>query len=849
MAGLYRGSVHSKSIIDLSEAAIVSFYFQTNPWDERYIHEVNRDSFSKMRSSDVFREQLDLDPKAPDTLFIVVGSDSGLLLKYLREQELAPGTAIVIVEDDSVYPCIVDERHTQPALSGEPTKNAGVHLYSASNWQHQVFNGQDKAWFLAGTVRLVQANCCMTDYLQRYLQLFREVRTAVDERRVDLRQRCGRKPFIEAQMINAADNVSAFRPDSTLGRENVAVVLGGGPSLNAHLDWVQSNREKVFIIAVSRLCEKLQSIGLIPDIVVSIDPQDYLYEVSRHGIQWSFVPLINSYYVAPRLLQQWRGPHYFIGERLPWDGLGDEADRATGYTGATVGHTAVVVAARLGFSTILMAGVDLCFSHSGSSHAAGTPEAALSLLPGQYDAQVTTYGGRKAGTSIVLQRSIADMDALGKLVNRISPVLFNISEEATLIDSIPFANRSDVVLPASAPAYIPEPYAVTSESLDSLGLQLQVARDAFDTIHSACDDQERLVESLSKECLSDFSMAVKVLDRLLSDGGDSLTGYLKAIEFHAANEIALLQSPAHPSTSKADSLEAVRQFLGVVQISCDQFRVMIDGAFDKVALRRFELEQSLNISALGKRWATENTPGRILRHSDAFAHLFTDAQEEEAAEQICAFERLLREDQQVVDAVLANDDHRIDSCLKSVVFLYNQKNLGELQQLSKAITDPEWPGNAIGKLVSGFVKDLQSRTEEAVECYESVISLCSDQLYEAETHSVGVRRLLEETLSRMAQLFLEADDSVSALSTMATLCEFCPHYITSYAELLAVVGDVDNALALLNLYRENYPDDWRAARQLAELHQLRGEDADARLAFSEAEALRTDSTGQQLKAA
>ena len=51
-----------------------------------------------------------------------------------------------------------------------------------------------------------------------------------------------------------------------------ALLVGAGPSLDKQIEWIKSNKEKFIIVLVDNMVKKFESYGIIPDIVVSIDP-------------------------------------------------------------------------------------------------------------------------------------------------------------------------------------------------------------------------------------------------------------------------------------------------------------------------------------------------------------------------------------------------------------------------------------------------------------------------------------------------------------------------------------------------------------------------------------------------
>ena len=86
-----------------TENSVCHIFFQQNQWGERYIPEVNRDNFDAVASVDYYRTDLDVDLAATDTLHVIIGSDSGLLLNFLLKQSIGAGSRVVLIEPDDLF--------------------------------------------------------------------------------------------------------------------------------------------------------------------------------------------------------------------------------------------------------------------------------------------------------------------------------------------------------------------------------------------------------------------------------------------------------------------------------------------------------------------------------------------------------------------------------------------------------------------------------------------------------------------------------------------------------------------------------------------------------------------------
>ncbi|HHS83863.1 MAG TPA: hypothetical protein ENK38_02930, partial [Gammaproteobacteria bacterium] len=59
--------------------------FLTNQFGDEYLYEVNQHSFNQIGAAALFRKTFADTLSAADTFYIVAGTDSGLLVKYIAE--------------------------------------------------------------------------------------------------------------------------------------------------------------------------------------------------------------------------------------------------------------------------------------------------------------------------------------------------------------------------------------------------------------------------------------------------------------------------------------------------------------------------------------------------------------------------------------------------------------------------------------------------------------------------------------------------------------------------------------------------------------------------------------------
>ena len=813
----------------------MSYQFSTNSWGERYIDSLHRQVFEPAPSDTYFDNHMHIEFDRSDVMYVVTGSDSGLLIRYMATWLKGTGTRAVFIEPDDIYETIIAECSdflTQDGtLSGNPDTN--VSLHSQSQWQKEVFNGEDRTWFLGGEIELLESQACLTDYNQTYLPLFKEIRSAIEKRRFDVSNEVGSKVFARTQIINAADNLIPLQINTEFGKDRTAIVLAGGPSLDTHIDWVIENRDKLFIVAISRLCSKLQSLDLKPDVVVTIDPYFYSYDVSKHGLLWSDVPLIAGYHTAPQLLQEWRGPKYFLGTRLPWTPLDSELAKNTIQCGGpTVGHTAVIVASQLGFTQILMTGVDLCYS-AVNTHSVDSPEAAFQTLPSLYDAQVETYSGQMAGTQYRMQRSVKTLENLGSAINEFEEVLFNLSEHAVKIPCIPYKSVNEVVLNRSKADFSPyvEQYKQfdVRQDLKDLLASAKVARTKYHFIRRSCQQAlQTIVRMYAPNEVEKRGFYNAKLDKIDQRIEKRAAGYMAAIQHFQSDEMTSIQKPSGFDEMDETALEEwISSYYTILEEGALIQLKMLDELETRANLRLDEVDNRKSIEELIEAWKADLTPGRIF---SGYSNIDSESESVQAAQK--AFLDSVHDTDTRLSRKLKSYNLDIDNCMRSLTYLYNIKNTTDLQNLSDNLVNAEWPGNVLRDFALGLIDDLNSDHERAVDQYQSVINNCSDRLADQSDSLESMQRIIEESLVRMTQAYLSMGRPDEACSTLGTLCEMLPQYIMSYAKLLNLCGQTDTSVELLSIYIENFPSHWEAAQLMSDILSNAGRKDEADLALT-----------------
>ncbi|WP_166432507.1 motility associated factor glycosyltransferase family protein [Lacrimispora amygdalina] len=181
-----------------------------------------------------------------------------------------------------------------------------------------------------------------------------------------------------------------------------AIVVSGGPSLDQNIVDMVKYKDKLknyFIITGSRTLQALVKNGIMPDMIVSVDPVDANYEMMKEHLDLD-VPLAFYEYSNRYLLSDYKGEKILISLVLSHTILGMEHLKAV-YCGGSVSHACIDIANMLGCSPILLAGQD--FAHTNQKHHSNS-----AVFPfdskNRYDTQIfiKDIHGNPTGSTITL---------------------------------------------------------------------------------------------------------------------------------------------------------------------------------------------------------------------------------------------------------------------------------------------------------------------------------------------------------------------------------------------------------------------------------------------------------------
>jgi len=784
----------------------------TNSFGDTYLYSINRGSFDKSGSivvfESVFKQQLFVE----DTLNIIIGTDSGLLPKYIKQKGIPAGTRYLFIEPEDVLNSLKQQR----LLDDQDDK---IIYTTAENWQEKANHLKINEYFYINGVRLFSAICAQQLTLDEYAELNWLTQETLQTLHWQYNAAIGSESFIFRQLENVCENILPASLLINAFAGQTAIILAGGPSLTELLPWIKQNRDKFAIFSVSRISRQLVAAGIDPDFVFSVDPQDISRDVSREMLQFGDDTIfINSYHVHPSLLSQWHGRSLYLGKRLPWQSELNE-ENFDG-VGPTVTNTALNTAYHYGFSRILLAGFDLCFTKEGITHAEGSNE---QLAGPKYDLtslQVETYNGEKRPTSHDFYTALTVLSQQAQRISSNNRQIINLSPTAAkteFIEHIPpekliLAPLSTCVrdiaaraIPAITDDLLQKHYKAVSNELKRTLHQLKnikkLAQQAL-KINDAMYDKNGLIGNYKHK---------RELDTIEKQLNRRYKIYSKLIKHFGVRNFLKITAP-HNEDWTAEKAQTIGRVYYEAYLSGSSILItQIEKALIRVDVRQEELKNPPDFSKLLLQWRNEKSYARaklwLNRHpgltlSQDFANQFSELSE--------AFNDFLT-NIPGKPSPLTHTYSQLPTVKARALILLKHKKIDELHDLFKALNgDNKENGKApYLKLISAFIAELEDNDNAALNIYDELLNMENSPL-------------LEEVLLRIASISINHQNHENALLALECLSQLSPVYLPFYAESARILGQFMKAIDSYNLYLTQFPNDTQCKLKLANLYLENG---------------------------
>lgn len=807
-------------------------YF-VNSFGDRYLYDVNRNTFNQVGAANVFKRRYGERLFDKDSLTIVVGTDSGLLLKHVLEHDAPEGSRFLFFELDALLSTVESEIDSAAldetvVLSGQRPLVELLKQIRFSDYAN------------INAVRLIESLGATDDFHGDYRDLVASVSQQLDAIRWAHSVGMSNPTFLRRQLQNL---VEMHQPASALSdsfRGKTAALLGGGPSLDELLPWIRDHQQDLVVIAVSRICRRLREADVTPHVVVSIDPTELSFDISKELLELdSRVLFAHANHAAYPLLAQWHGRSVYLDRQFPWERKDEPANIGT--AGPTVTNTGFALARAMGFRTILFAGIDMCHSIEGYSHASGSNEFDAGPMFGNASVRVTTNDGRLAETTPDFLNAVQSFGLQALNAREQGIDIINPAAGAAVIDGVRHVPLRDLDLePLDG-----DPFAILHARLgdatparrcDSLRATKHELARAHDRLRSivklaeealACNDG--LFGRDGKQADFKHKRRMDKIEHQLDTRHSTFSSIVKMFSAEA-----FLRMPPSDREWTDDEIEqAGKTYYNAYLNNANAILALVEAAQRRIDMAVEEEQTDPDISALLQHWEQDGIPGRARiwcqRHPERAAAL--DAVTRRRFDTLDAAFRSTLQARETRHAQKVRGEASLEPIRGKLLTMYRARDAQELTRMAEQLAKlDDSDAEQLRRLALGYRAELDADHETAFEHYAALIDLTREQL--ARQDETAPNPCLEDALRRMVVVALAESWHDQALLVLETLADISAAYQPQFAELLRLTGHTDAAANVYTAYLTQVPDDHVAMLRLGKLYQSAGALDAARTAFT-----------------
>jgi len=810
-------------------------YFLTNTFGDKYLYSLNHNTLNHTGAVQQHRLRFKHLADQKDTLFIVIGSDSGTLIPYLNSLTAASGTRFLVLEPDRVFSQLFSE-------IPESSASDFVDFVPAEDYNPAADKAQINRYLYAGKVSIIKSLAAEYDFIGEYHDLFFSIQSLCNQQEYLVRHRLTGKPFKLAQLKNIAENHTSSSCLKNTFQGKTAVLLAGGPSLDEILPWVIKNKDSLLVLAVSRISRRLLEIGLTPDIIFSIDPHQVSFDVSKEMLHfWKDSLFIHSYHVSPLLLGQWQGKNIYLGNRFPWESRLNQ--KSLPMAGPTVSNTALSVAVEMGISQLILAGVDLCHNREGYTHASGSNEHLAGPQLAQTTTQVLTNGGWMAETTSDFLSAIDILALQVEHASKNDTTVINPAPGSAQVNGVQYLPLENIQLHPIAP-----PAAVTLKELsaqpsfeqrktdlENVQKELRWITGQLIQIRKLCRQALHCNEGLfgRKGKRQDFKFKKRMdkIERKLNSTYSRSAVLVKEYGAHELLQMTILGSDEDWTDQEIE--DAATTYYSKYIETTDQLLELIEKTKQRIGSRLNEDATAPDFDLLFSSWQQEHIPGRLYvwlsRHGLQIEDLPADVQR--TAGQLAEdFSRQMDASADSAHMQRSKKYADLKEMRGKILMYFQKKDTQALENLQASLKKHQNPdAEKYLYLCRGLFNELNEQWDQALVAYQ--------QLFDVQDEV-----LLEDALLRITSISLSRNDLDNSFLALENLAKLAPTYLQQYADLLKLTGSHQQALDTYLSYLEQVPHDINIILKIGNYYRELNIEEGARAMFEHALSMDPENT-------
>lgn len=812
---------------------------ETNAYGEHYYPSVNHLAFAKSSSEDVFSPYYQRYLEEEEAVYIIVGTDSGLLKSYLETKRKHTFSHFVFIELSDVVDALNFEIDSYESIAEEEKK---TWLFN-EEFKFGQLNRAFGHYVIRRKIHLVKSLAVMdAEQGSPYAKLWEQCEVGFSHfMRSEINSQSA-KVFEEQRILNLSHNlIPAIELDNKLaGRD--ALILGGGPTLDDSMEWIRDNQDKFIIFAAARIAKLMEKEGILVDFFVTVDPFPWSFDNSKSLLTHSdYSILVHSFHAQHRLISQWNGLSCYLGQRFGW--FEEEDKRNFDAPGPTVTNTALHIATTLGAKRCFLSGTDFCFA-KGKTHESSSEEAKHKDTVAHHGkAMLEDNAGNMTETGDDFYSAKLAMENMIKyyLVQKPELEFISLGLQSAKMENVTYQDCYEITLDKEAKGDVveeikidltltPEEKSVLLEqSLTNLKKQnkrfkklKEQSSDGLKVSDKVYDSQDEIVEKQAKK----VSKLQKKVNNLIGQDGNFLTSYKATLFSDAFKPIE--DEQAMTNDQVVDQLKAY--FNGINAVS-DAMLALTKQGLDRLQLSVDELSEKIPPSKLFDRWQQWGEFGRAiqwqtLHDTEILASSEKTILNKAIAEFQTEFKKTDHEYQKRLEKKV-NNASRILARANNAFAKGNLKEINSIiEHVSETLTQNDKQKQDFLALLKGMGQELEGNKVDAFNCYEPIT----------------VKFLRHIALKKMLPIAMELEDFQAAMTVLERMVQINLDYMVPYADMLKLLGNIEGAIEVLSMYLKQNPSKLSIKNRLAQFYLENGQTVEAETVLKEV--LATDEANQ-----
>ena len=177
----------------------VSESFLRSSFNEDYLYSINRNSFNKEPSASIFKRLYKDKLEKEHSFYIVLGTDSGLLLDYILQQEAPDDSRYLFIE----LPQVIEKLEGKYNLDDLPEH---IDICPLEQWQDKAGEFGIELYLYKDKCRYIKSLAAIDSYLPAYNNAILSFEQDFQSLRFFTRATLAVSPFMGTQLQNICEN-------------------------------------------------------------------------------------------------------------------------------------------------------------------------------------------------------------------------------------------------------------------------------------------------------------------------------------------------------------------------------------------------------------------------------------------------------------------------------------------------------------------------------------------------------------------------------------------------------------------------------------------------------------------